>query len=186
MAEFHIPSLHLHPAEAALVGKILVSYGELEFDLCQCIKSALNDLDVAVKVLYRTRGETQRVLIADALGRPIYTNHRLETEFSEAIGAMRHCLKIRNQYAHCNWNHDEGGLSFIAFEDIAAENAHVSQGRLTKYRLDKTLLENQESYFSSTREALWFLDWELQLRAGRISSHAFPRPQRVPRPPQHN
>jgi len=53
---------------------------------------------------YRMRGESQRINIADGLGQELYTQAKLGTEFSEAIGNMTYAVSIRNQYAHATWD----------------------------------------------------------------------------------
>src|SRR4051812_11529990 len=83
--------------EAEIVGRLLPGYASLEIDMMNCIRWA-GTLDTALKVMYRARGETARINVADALARPYYTGLGLETEFARAIGAMRYCLKIGNQF----------------------------------------------------------------------------------------
>lgn len=81
---------------------------------------SIDNLDMAVKALFRARGESQRIKIADALGRQAYRKLKLETLFEGTISGMHYCLKIRNQYAHCNWHDDNTGcLSFLNMEQIA-------------------------------------------------------------------
>jgi hypothetical protein len=98
-----------YPEEGAIIGHLITAYATLEIDLLNCVVAARNDFDAALKALFRTRGETQRIDVADALGRQLYCQHNLGTAFSMAIGALRHCLKMRNQYAHCNWYDDRSG-----------------------------------------------------------------------------
>ena len=70
--------------------------------------------------MFRVRGETARINVGDALGRQAYDKLGLRTDFELAVSAMRYCLKIRNQYAHCNWYDDRTGrLAFVNVEDIA-------------------------------------------------------------------
>jgi hypothetical protein len=60
------------PTELGLVGHLLLAYGELEFDLMHCVSVVRGDLDAVLKTMDRARGETQRLDIAGALGRPSY------------------------------------------------------------------------------------------------------------------
>jgi len=64
-----------------------------------CVQVVRDDFDAVLKAIFRVRGETARIDIADALGRHFYDDRGLATEFGMAVGAVRHCLKIRNQYA---------------------------------------------------------------------------------------
>ena len=87
--------------EAAIIGRLLAGYADLEIDLMHCAQVVRDDLDTVLKSMFRARGETVRIDIADAFGRQHYGALGLASEFAMAIGAVRHCLKIRNQYAHC-------------------------------------------------------------------------------------
>jgi hypothetical protein len=164
---------------------MLTAYGELEYDLCLCVAAALYDLDTAVKVMFRTRGETQRIQVADALGRKAFHAMGLGTPFAEAISSTRFCLKLRNQYAHCNWHDDNTGrLCFLNLEEIAVPNAVIhDMSALTFKYLTVPLLTEQRDYFSYTSACLTYLNLEAQKRAKRISSHVRSLPQKRPRPP---
>ena len=41
--------------EAAIIGRIVTGYGELEFSLCHCVAMARDDLDAVFKSLFRAR-----------------------------------------------------------------------------------------------------------------------------------
>ena len=104
-----LPIFDRFPKEGALIGRILSAYGELEFGLCYCLAIILNDPDMAVKVLFRTRGETQRIQVADAMGRRAFHTLKLGTQFEEAVSGADYCRKIRNQYAHGLWSEPSPG-----------------------------------------------------------------------------
>src|SRR5262249_34360443 len=76
---------------------------------------AREDFDATLKAMFRIRGETARINIGDALGHQFYDKLGLGADFEMAVRAMRYCLKIRNQYAHCNWDDDRlsGRLAFV-------------------------------------------------------------------------
>lgn len=92
-----------HQIEIATIGRILAGYTEIEFQLLMCVVAVTEDVDSAVKALYRTRGESQRIEIADALCRQRIKALDMGGDYENAIGAMHHCKKIRNQYSHCHW-----------------------------------------------------------------------------------
>jgi hypothetical protein len=58
--------------EAAVVGRLLAGYGELEFELKSSLRFVIGDMDTATRVVFRTRGEEQRIITADAIMRPRY------------------------------------------------------------------------------------------------------------------
>jgi hypothetical protein len=39
-----MPVFNTFPVEGAIIGRLLVGYGDLEFDLCNCIGMAIDDL----------------------------------------------------------------------------------------------------------------------------------------------
>jgi hypothetical protein len=92
-----MPAFHRYPKEATIIGRLLAAYPELEIDLLNCVSVARRDFDAVLKAMFRARGETPRINIGDALGRQLYHQKGLGTDFEMAVGAMRYCLKIRNQ-----------------------------------------------------------------------------------------
>lgn len=177
-----------YPKESALLGKMLLSYAELEGDLLRCVYTATGDFDCAVKAMYRTRGETQRLSIGDALGRHKYHDLKLGTEFEMAIGTMQHCLKIRNQYAHCVWYpHEKAGLTFINFEEMANENKRLDlKVNLDLHRVDMALLKKQYKYFVYALEQLGWLIVESEVRLGKERKNNRTKPKQRERPGLHN
>jgi len=137
MAETILPAFIHFPKEGAIVGRLLASYGELELNLCNSVGSVRNDQNMVFKAMFRPRGETQRIDVADAIGRTSYSDLNLETKFAEAIAGVRYCLKIRNQYAHCVWHYeDDGMLGFLELEESAKSNKPMEQASVTIRRLD--------------------------------------------------
>jgi hypothetical protein len=59
--------------------------------------------------MFGKRGETKRINKADNLAAGYYNKYNLGRDFKVALAAMRHCLDIRNQYAHWNWCNDNSG-----------------------------------------------------------------------------
>jgi len=93
-----MPAFHRFPNEAAIIGRLLAGYAELEIDLLHCVAVAREDFDATLKAMFRIRGETSRINVGDALGRQVYDKLGLGADFQMAVSAMRYCLKIRNQY----------------------------------------------------------------------------------------
>lgn len=180
-----VPQFQRFAAEGTIIGRLLAGYGSLESALSSCVAMGRNDIDMVLKAMFRARGETQRIDIADAIGRPSYRALHLESMFSEAIGDMRFCLKIRNQFSHCQWHDDlSGRLCFVDMEEIAESHTIITiPFPLTHNYLDTTLLANQEAYFLYVADCLLYLNYEGRLRAGTIPGHTFTRPKKVARPP---
>jgi hypothetical protein len=123
-----------------------------------------------------------RIEIADAIGRPAYRAVALEPVFSEAVADMRFCLKIRNQFSHCQWHDDlSGRLCFVDMEEIAKSNATITiPFNLTHHYLDTALLIEQEAYFVYVGDCLLYLVYEGRARAGKFASHTRIRPKKYP------
>lgn len=180
----NFPAFDQCPKEFSLIGKMLAAYGDLEFDLMNCV-SIVHNTDLAIKALFRARGETGRVQVADALARQAYAEAGLESEFSEAIGNFRYCLRVRNQYAHCNWFwRSDIGLGFVDLQDLADTNQHLSKQNLEVYPLDYTLLEAQEGYFGYVQECFRYLANANGRKRNMSLNFVLPRPAKVQQPPQ--
>lgn len=137
------------PAEAALIGRMLAGYADLEIDLMNCAKAVRDDLDLALKTMFRGRGNAQRIDVADALARSLYYDLGIGPDFERAIGAVRLCLRIRNMYAHCTWwNDNSGQLAFANLEDLAKENVPIQDLHgLNVHHVSVPHLETQFGYF---------------------------------------
>lgn len=48
MPRIIMPVFSQFPVEGAIIGRLLAGYGDLDFDLCSCIGSATDDLDIGV------------------------------------------------------------------------------------------------------------------------------------------
>jgi hypothetical protein len=139
-----LPAFLAFPKEAAIIGRLIAGYGELEFEFTQCAGRALGDQETAARALYRLRGEDSRMQVADALMRPSYAKHGLGDAYNTALGSMRFCKSIRNQYAHCHWLPTKAGLFFTDFE----KPSKTAEGdlMLTFNHVDELLLVRQAPY----------------------------------------
>jgi hypothetical protein len=104
-----------------------------------------------------------------------------------AIGAVRYCLQIRNQYAHCNWYDDYSGqLAFVNLEELAKLHVPVADLRsLTVHHVDVSLLQAQEAYFVFADRFVGWLNYEVRRRAGILANNPVPKPKQLTRPPLH-
>ena len=177
------PFLTFHQ-EASIIGRLLAGYTNLEVGLMHCVQIVRDDFDAVLKAMFRPRGETSRIDIADALGRHFYHDRGLGTEFAMGVGAVRHCLKIRNQYAHCVWHDDTSGkLAFVNLEEIAGGNTRLKDLQSLSIRyVDVSLLMAQEKYFVYADEILAWTNYEGRLRDGKIQINTLPKPPPPPKP----
>jgi hypothetical protein len=184
MAETILPYFDKYPEEGKYIGRILAGYGELEYDLFEMLAAVLRDRHIALKTLFRTRGEEQRIQIADALMRDAFARISIEGAYTEAIADMGWCRTVRNQYAHCHW-HDGGphGLCFVDLEETAKKSA-LGPHRL--YPVDTTLLAEQETYFKFVQKCFWHLTYRYEHWGEKYPTPGYELPKKLPRPKRHN
>jgi hypothetical protein len=160
------------PIEAAAIGRLLAGYPELEFGLLVAVSTIRDDFDSILKTLFRTRGETQRIDVADALGRQRFHALGLGTDFEMTIGGLRHCLKIRNQYAHSHWLANPTGLGFVDLEEVAKQHVVANgESKLSFRRLNLQLIQQQESYFDYVDYSLLWFEQEILARTGKTQKN---------------
>ncbi len=159
----------MFPNEAALIGRMLAGYADLEIDLMHCAKAVRADLDTTLKAMFRTRGNAQRIDVADALARQPYHGLGIGAQFEMAIGAVRYCLRIRNLYAHCTWWDDNSRqLAFANLEELAKENAAITDLHgLVVHHVTIPHLQGQLAYFEYADNMLIWVIQEGNARAGR-------------------
>jgi len=174
------------PEEKALVGEMLMAYGEIEFALVRLISVAFqDDTSIAVRILFRVKGEGPRLDVADGILRPALGKIGLGGLWGNAIGAAKCCKDIRNQYAHCHWWHKEGDpLSFINLDTHAA--SREGDVMIQFEPVDLTLIKKQHQFFEYTTLLLYFLDQEYRRKAGLPSTLDLKAPVSVPQPPKSN
>jgi hypothetical protein len=178
------PAFRRRPAEAAIIGRLLVAFGELELTICTVAADALNMRTPILRTLYRIRMTSVRVDTAYNLATPFYESHGLSEGWANSHAMVIRCLQIRNQFAHCNWgDHQEGGLFFADLQDAASRPSGLDyQWR----HVDCPLLERQEAFFACTLEWLRFMESELAIKQERPRYPAWPKPPEQAPPPSHN
>jgi hypothetical protein len=139
------------------------------------------------KALYSLRATSSRIDFIDGLARNLYLETGLGNEYDITVSMIRHCLRIRNLYAHCNWVDDisvsrHPGLFYADLQDAAK----TPDLRFDFKHVDVPLLQRQEDYFAETMEWLSFMDHETAVRLQFAQFHVWPRPSELEPPPLHN
>jgi hypothetical protein len=177
------PTMDRWPNECALTGKIILAFGELEFMICNMAVDAIERREQTLRALYRITMTRARLEAADALMRAEFEKDHLNNAYAEAYGMVRHCLTIRNQYAHCNWgDHSSAGLFFTSVQDGA--DAHEGFSYAWRHT-DLSLLQWQHDYFAYTMEWLRYLEQGMKFRRGKQNFY-WPVPSEPRKPPLHN
>lgn len=189
-----MPAFNRRKTAAALVGKIIAGYGELEFLLAYCVGIALADKRPIVagltkpqhrikyehrgiKLLFRLKGAEKRLKKAKRLLKPFFAKHGLQTEFAEAFRSLDRCRLLRNDFAHSNWAQSKKqGLFFASLEETARSPAKL-QIRF-RHTSVKTLQEIQR-HFLGTFEWLSYLHYQGSVNAGLLRGASEPPPPRI-------
>lgn len=170
-----------HPEEAALVGRMLVMFGELEFLSCNTAAKASGRRDDTIRALYRLMATRSRIDAADAFLRPACMKHGIEAAYGEAHEALLSCLAIRNRYAHCGWaGHHSGGMFYCDLQRAAESHSDFS---LDWRHVDVALLTAQQTYFGFAQDHWLFIETQMDLFLGSRRVHVFAKPPRREPPP---
>ncbi|MEA2825243.1 MAG: hypothetical protein QOF03_1725 [Alphaproteobacteria bacterium] len=175
-----------NPEEASLAGRIILTYGQMEFLLAGCVSHTTPDPTSAFRIFYRIIGETARIEIADALIQPWVQDKELAGHYGLVIGALRECVQIRNQFAHCGWRTDEAthtgtGLFFVNFSDPAEAPLGFKLNMAWRH-IDVPLLIEQLDYFGYVIAGLLYLSRAFGW-TGTKEPNPFPAPK-ARRPPR--
>jgi len=174
--------------EAAIIGRLLGGYALLELDLLNCVAMATQDFDTTLKEMFGRRGETRRIDKAAKLGHRPYEAEGLKEEFEAAIDAIRHCLKMRNQYAHHHfYDNNSGKLALVNLEENAKSSHRVTDLKnLTTLYVDVPTLRAQEEYWHLTDRLIIWLNYERRFRISEIKQIlAWGKPTLPPKPVLH-
>jgi hypothetical protein len=180
------PAFFHHPKEAEIIGRMVVSFGEMEYGISNIAAYTTAQPDDLLRVLYRISNTSSRISAADFLLRPICLSLSLIEEYEAMHSGILWCLATRNRYAHCNWgaHYDpDSGVFFVDLQSVAEEETGFDHNWR---HLDLPLLKQQEEYFAYVIEWLDYLDGEIPVRRGLKQLHASPKPQVIQPPLAHN
>jgi hypothetical protein len=178
-----MPAFHRFPNEAAIIGRLLAGYGEIDFTFAVLAAKILGDEETVMRAIFRIRGEAARIDLADAIISSRLRGSQLDN-YVYSLECVRHCRAIRNQYAHCHWNDDDTlGLFFTNLE-VAAEKPSGFDRRWR--HVDLTLLTAQEDFFIHTRRCLWHVTGAWLKRKRRPLPYLWPMPKTIQKPNKHN
>ncbi|OHC96731.1 MAG: hypothetical protein A3H25_10710 [Sphingomonadales bacterium RIFCSPLOWO2_12_FULL_63_15] len=171
--------------EGELIGRMILEYGELEWMLCLIAGHVLTDLDTAIKALYRSRGELQRMEVADALIRQRIEDNKLKQIYEQTFAHMKVCKSIRNQYAHTNWVHaGSDKLCYVGIEEMAASHEPIKMHNMPLYHLDIDTVIDQARFFNQVMQNMSYLTMEMQHVLGLSTTTGFHYVPNIRRPKQ--
>ena len=161
---------------------MVVGYGELELTFAHCAGLALGQTYEVLNAIQSVRSESARIKIADALSSGAYKKLALEPQYADALGGLRHCLKIRNQYAHSQYSRAGRRLKFFN-----PNNTFTSPTKPLPYRwISIPMLKEQAAFFGWTRDMLIYLQLSIPHHLkGKLSPYPLPKRTKAQLPPLH-
>ncbi len=175
------PAFIKRQEEAALLGTMVVGYGELDLSFASIAGMAIKHQFAVLEACHKVRSERGRLDIAIALSHEAFEEAGLKLQFCYTTQALGRCLRIRNQYAHAQWG-DVAGLGLCMTNP---ENSFQRPLKPTKWQpVPLDLLTKQEAFFENTRK--WIIFLEMTLRGqhdGRRCS--LQEPPKMPLPNLH-
>jgi hypothetical protein len=181
------PAFDDFPTEAAIVGRLLASFGEIEHLVCRNAARASNLTYEVLKALYRLRSTSSRIFAADALAAPRFKELGLQEDYDRTCTMVRTCLHIRNTFAHCMWGSEaKAHPSGLFYTDPQAAAETLETFDYQWRHVDTALLSAQVNYFSLALEWLQYLGNEHFRRVQNLTLQLWPKPPIQEPPPLHN
>ena len=183
MADSLLIQFENHQAELAIIGKLVLAYGELEFATMDVVRAVMGgNTEKAVKALYRLRSESNRLELADALVAGDIRDKKFGGHWHEAYCALKTCKNIRNQFAHGQFIGDDGLLRFGDMDEAATSKGKDFKIRMRPIHL--STLKTQLDYFGYTHHVLMWLGDQIRIESGqsRLIGPKVPKPKRVAPP----
>lgn len=154
------PALHAHPDEAAVIGAMVVGYGELDITMVSCAGNAMALTLPLLDALDQVNSEFTRIEIVRRLATPAFEGLKLLPQFTRALAAQQECREVRNTFAHCHYGYDyRSGLLYVKARDLFATSRRPAD--LPWRALTVESLKLQESYFEATRKLWLWIDMSL-------------------------
>jgi hypothetical protein len=167
------PALDKSPQHARIIGRLVIGYNELEMTFAHCAALAIGLQYEVLNAIHQVRSESARINIADALSGNAFVKIGFGDEYAQTLGGMRHCLKIRNQYAHGQYQKIKGRLRFTTNdEETFSNDAKPFKWKTTNL----PLLREQAELFEWTRRMLIWLELTL-LNHRQLRKFQAPRPK---------
>jgi hypothetical protein len=174
------PALHNFPEESALIGAMVVGYGELDITMVSCAGNAMELTLPLLDALDQVNSEFTRIEIVRRLATPAFERLGLLPNFNRALAAQNECREVRNTFAHCHYGYDyKSGLLYVKARDLFASNRKPSE--LPWRDLSVEGLKKQEAFFEATRKLWLWIDLSMPyIRKERPSPYDEPSLPDVP------
>ncbi len=150
------PALERHPAEAGLIGALVVGYSELDIAMVEAAGYALEMRLPLLDAVEVVNSELSRIEVVRRLAGPRFAKIGFDEHFTYAVDAQHFCREVRNHYAHCHYADfgPDGPLVTVKARDLFSDPAQTIQ-RLPWRIVSVDLLSAQERYFEHARK--WWL-----------------------------
>jgi hypothetical protein len=182
-----LPAFHRFPKEAAIIGRLLAGYGEIEYLFAMCLASSASDEDTALRTFFSVNGEAPRLDVGHNLMWKLYEIADLSNRYTPVRAATLFCRTARNTFSHCHWADDPVAGLFYANLEATAERKTAPFRQAHKWlHVDATLLTQIENYFWNTSERLQWLAAEYRVYNRKVRKNIFRWPKGLSQPTQHN
>jgi hypothetical protein len=82
-----MPAFLRFPEEAAIIGRLLAGYGEIEYLFAMCLASSASDEDTALRTFFSVRGEGARLDVGHNLMWKLYEAAALSNQYTPVRAA---------------------------------------------------------------------------------------------------
>lgn len=175
------PALHRCPDKAAMIGLLVVGYGELDIAMVDAAGTAIGLRFPLLDAVEAVNSEVTRIEVIKRMTQKHFAHVGIEEQFLHAIDAQGFCREVRNYYAHCHYADFENStiLATVKAKDLFSDQSMTVQ-KMPWRQVPKDLLLAQEAYFVHTR--MWWL-W-LQHAVGTLVKGHQPELNEPPKPPK--
>jgi hypothetical protein len=182
-----MPAFLRFPEEAAIIGRLLAGYGEIEYLFAMCLASSASDEDTALRTFFSVRGEGARLDVGHNLMWKLYEAAALSNQYTPVRAATLFCHTARNTFSHCHWADDPNAGLFYANLEAAAEKKNSAFRSSIDWRhVDAPILTTIEEYFINTSNRLMWIAAEYRVSIGKVRRNIFKWPRGTPQPKLHN
>lgn len=142
--------------EAALIGRLVVGYGEMDISMVIVAGKALGLQFPLLDAIEEVYSERSRIELIRKLSSAKLSQLGLNAKFEQALLATDTCREIRNHYAHCHYGDFGDGLLTVKAKSLFSIATSASD--LPWRRISVATLTVQADFFSYARACWLWLD----------------------------
>ena len=129
-----------------MIAEMILGYSELEYRMFMITSIVKPEDTEAYDLFFSIDGEAQRIKLFSILCKKYVERLGYGESFSDLIGAIKHCKKIRNQYAHKAWSHINDRLALMNYK----KNNSGIVSKIEYFHTSTEIISDQYKYFTLT------------------------------------